>query len=207
MVDAKTFAIFRSPNRVTLDDELEDATADSFKDDDLMQFGFRRPGFSFDRKKWCFFHVDLIQPVEYNDQAFKHLLIPDDQKRLVHALVKTHSAEDQGFDDLIKGKGKGLIFVLHGSPGVGKTFTAESVADHLHRPLYVLHSGDLGVTPESVEAGLNDALALATAWKAVLLIDEADVFLEQRSVSDLTRNCLVSCESPTTKHRDITDDD
>ena len=33
---------------------------------------------------------------------------------------------------------------------------------------------------------------LAVAWNAILLIDEADVFLEQRSVQDLQRNCLVS---------------
>ena len=81
-------------------------------------------------------------------------------------------------------------------PGVGKTYTAESVADTLKRPLYVLHSGDLGVTPESVETNLSNALMLATTWQAVLLIDEADVFLEQRSVQDLTRNCLVSCKRP-----------
>ena len=84
------------------------------------------------------------------------------------------------------------MFVLHGCPGVGKTFTAESVADHIERPLYILNSGELGIEPQEVEENLNKALMLAVAWNAILLIDEADVFLEQRSVQDLQRNCLVS---------------
>lgn len=82
--------------------------------------------------------------------------------------------------------------MLHGCPGVGKTFTAESVADHIERPLYILNSGELGIQPQEVEENLNKALMLAVAWNAILLIDEADVFLEQRSVQDLQRNCLVS---------------
>jgi hypothetical protein len=67
------------------------------------------------------------------------------------------------------------------------------VADYLQRPLYVLNSGELGVDPTLVESHLTDALMLATTWNAIVLIDEADVFLEQRSVQDLQRNCLVSC--------------
>jgi hypothetical protein len=55
-------------------------------------------------------------------------------------------------------------------------------------------SGDLGVTATECEKALVDILDLATYWKAVLLIDEADVFLEQRSHSDLTRNGVVSGE-------------
>lgn len=31
-------------------------------------------------------------------------------------------------DDIIKGKGTGLILLLHGSPGTGKTLTAERYA-------------------------------------------------------------------------------
>jgi hypothetical protein len=34
----------------------------------------------------------------------------------------------------------------------------------------------------------------------VLLLDEADVFLEQRSLSDLERNSLVSGNPPSTPH-------
>ena len=53
-------------------------------------------------------------------------------------------------------------------------------------------AGDFGVSSSSVEQGLGDALQLATTWNAIILIDEADVFLERRSVHDLERNGLVS---------------
>lgn len=115
--------------------------------DDFMICDFQIPGFSLFDKKWCFFAVDFISDVEFNDTAFKQLLLPKNHKELVHALVKNHGSDD--FDDLIKGKGKGLVFVLHGAPGVGKTFTAESIADNVRKPLYVVSSGELGVEPVS----------------------------------------------------------
>jgi hypothetical protein len=43
-----------------------------------------------------------------------------------------------------------------------------------------------------VETRLSHALALATSWNAVVLIDEADVFLEERKLHDLKRNGLIS---------------
>ena len=68
----------------------------------------------------------------------------------------------------------------------------ESVADYTKKPLYTVSCGDLGVDAPAAEPALTDILDLATHWKAVLLIDEADIFLEQRSPSDLQRNGLVS---------------
>ncbi|KAL2049575.1 hypothetical protein ABVK25_010154 [Lepraria finkii] len=43
-----------------------------------------------------------------------------------------------------------------------------------------------------LESKLSQILDLAHKWHAVLLIDEADVFLEQREVRDVARNALVS---------------
>lgn len=36
---------------------------------------------------------------------------------------------------------------------------------------------------------------MTTRWNAVLLLDESDVFLEQRSIDDLERNRVVSSKS------------
>ena len=43
-----------------------------------------------------------------------------------------------------------------------------------------------------MEFDLGKALRLAEKWDAIILIDEADVFLEQRTTNDLVRNGLVS---------------
>lgn len=96
------------------------------------------------------------------------------------------------FDDFIAGKGQGLVACLHGPPGSGKTMTAESVAEYTKSPLYLISAGDLGADPKKLEISLSRTLRLCTIWNAVLLLDEADVFLEERSLHDLERNALVS---------------
>jgi len=45
-----------------------------------------------------------------------------------------------------------------------------------------------------VEERLSDWFRLAETWGAVMLLDEADVFLERRNRGDLARNSLVSGE-------------
>ena len=56
----------------------------------------------------------------------------------------------------------------------------------------MMSAGDLGTASHEVESSLSNVLEMASKWNAVLLLDEADVFLEQRSSHDLERNKLVS---------------
>ena len=53
-------------------------------------------------------------------------------------------------------------------------------------------SGDLGTTASALDSALSSILDLASSWKAIVLIDEADVFLERRDVHDLLRNAMVA---------------
>jgi len=94
--------------------------------------------------------------------------------------------------DFVPGKGNGLIFLLHGSPGVGKTCTAECIAEFTGRPLMILTSSDIGTDVDEVERSLTYSFKKARSWGVVLLIDEADVFMEKRTTADLTRNSLVA---------------
>jgi SpoVK/Ycf46/Vps4 family AAA+-type ATPase len=182
----------------------------ALSDDEFLICDNIIPGFSLSAKRWCFFQLDRIQEFKYNTDAFKSLVLAKEQKSMIHSLVRIHADERLQIDDLIEGKGKGMIFLLHGEPGVGKTLTAgmcivmgyygdvpangylESIADYTKRPLYTVSSGDLGSDPATTERALTDVLELATGWNAIVLIDEADVFLEQRSHHDLQRNGLVS---------------
>ncbi|KAF9226799.1 P-loop containing nucleoside triphosphate hydrolase protein [Gyrodon lividus] len=152
-------------------------------------------GFDIQKKTWESFDVDDIGPVTFDEKAWDHLVLDEDTKALIKGLVnvtKNSVPSKKLMTDVISGKGGGLIAVLHGPPGTGKTLTAEAVAEHLQRPLYNVASWELTTNPESLESNLRNILNLATAWDAVLLIDEADVFLEQRSLHEMERNALVS---------------
>ncbi|KAF5373720.1 hypothetical protein D9758_000991 [Tetrapyrgos nigripes] len=132
---------------------------------------------------------------ETAQKAWDHLVLDPDVKTLIKGLVdvtKNENTTTRMVTNGISGKGSGLIAVLHGPPGTGKTLTAEAVAEILQRSLYMVGSSELSTSPSSLESSLKSILKLASAWDAVLLIDEADVFLEQRSLHEIERNALVS---------------
>lgn len=73
-------------------------------------------------------NVDKIKDIEWDEDAFDNLVLPADRKTLLKSLVEAHN-QQLGFDDFIKGKGKGLVVNLFGSPGVGKTLSAEATSE------------------------------------------------------------------------------
>lgn len=95
----------------------------------------------------------------------------------------------------MRGKGRGLIILLHGPPGSGKTSTAETLAAYTQRPLYSITCGDLGTNPSDVERNLVIHTTRAHKWDCLLLLDEADVFVSRRDWRDTERNALVSGSS------------
>lgn len=82
------------------------------------------PGYSLVTKRWYNFDVSKIKDIQPSSNAFERLVLPQETKDLVCSLVDTKAGGDETFDDLIEGKGRGIVFLLHGPPGVGKTFTA-----------------------------------------------------------------------------------
>ncbi|CZT15096.1 uncharacterized protein RCC_00995 [Ramularia collo-cygni] len=179
------------------------------KNDDLyMLLPLRLYGYALTERKWHALNVNNFCERQA-DNSFDDLVLPEENKTLLRALVKNHMGLNTGENlpdnlprrrasmappslDIIRGKGRGLIILLHGVPGVGKTSTAESIAAQLDRPLFPITCGDLGTTAIEVEDALEDYFRLATKWKCVLLLDEADVFLAQRRGGDFKRNGLVS---------------
>ncbi|KAH9987836.1 hypothetical protein F4779DRAFT_611294 [Xylariaceae sp. FL0662B] len=149
-------------------------------------------GFDLKSKSWCELRVDDLQGMTWNDEAFDKLVLPGGEKELAWAFVENKGLSKAGFDDFIPDKGRGLIILMFGPPGVGKTFTAEAVAERSRVPLYSMSAGDLGTQPSEVENALERALDLCRMWNAMLLLDEADVFLGSRTSESLARNELVS---------------
>lgn len=78
--------------------------------------------------------IDNVDEIKKEERNFDKLVLPDGYKDIVQALVETHFKKQSHNADLVRGKGKGLIILLHGAPGVGKTSTAETVAEHTGKP-------------------------------------------------------------------------
>lgn len=55
-----------------------------------------------------------------------------------------------------------------------------------------MSAGDLSTSSDELETELSRIFDLADHWNAILLLDEADVFLEKRSLQSLERNGMVS---------------
>eukprot|EP00804_Cyclotella_cryptica_P007578 CCRYP_010666-RA/>CCRYP_010666-RA protein AED:0.06 eAED:0.06 QI:1072/1/1/1/0.66/0.5/4/655/681 len=149
-------------------------------------------GFSLTNKSWGDVLLDGIKDIQFDPEIFDRLFLPESRKRMIKALIK-HTNVEGGFHDLVAGKGEGTVFLLYGEPGNGKTLTAEAVAETLHRPLYSVSMGTLGTTADELEKRLSEILLLSSKWNALVLLDEADSFLEARSPhSSLERNAMVS---------------
>jgi hypothetical protein len=80
-------------------------------------------GYSLDEKRWGFFKVDFIQYVDFDDHAFDLLEIDPRSKRVISSIMM-HRIFMGPIGDFVKGKGKGMVVLLHGESGVGKTLAA-----------------------------------------------------------------------------------
>ncbi|CAM1511017.1 Fc.00g085300.m01.CDS01 [Cosmosporella sp. VM-42] len=183
-------------NEQTNDDETEEAEKDTvpvFTDEEYLIASPVVLGFAFSEKQWLEFTVSGVKDIKWNEKAWDSLVLEDGTKDLIKALVesrKYHAAAT--IDDVIQGKGKGLVTVLHGPPGTGKTLTAEGISELLKCPLYMASAGELGTDSRFLETELQKILDICHTWGAILLLDEADVFLEKRNMHDIHRNALVS---------------
>ncbi|KFY09596.1 hypothetical protein V491_08077 [Pseudogymnoascus sp. VKM F-3775] len=149
-------------------------------------------GYCLTFKSWAEFDVENVGPIRWSENAFARLVLPHGYKDIIRAFVQEQLSRDDDFDDIISGKGLGFIMLLSGDPGVGKTLTAESVAEEMHQPLYSMSAGELGETAAEVEDSLELVLELTSKWNAILLLDECDMFLEARTTADIKRNRLIS---------------
>lgn len=149
-------------------------------------------GYALKEKQWLNLFVNSVHDITFNSRAFESLVLPENQKELILGFTATQQGYRNTYDDVIEGKGRGIIILLCGPPGVGKTLTAESVAEEMKVPLFIMSAGDLGIDSRHIEARLLNVLGMCTRWNAILLLDEAEIFLEERSLHELERNKIVS---------------
>ncbi|QET04774.1 MULTISPECIES: ATP-binding protein [Cupriavidus] len=133
-------------------------------------------------------HVQHLTEYRYRPEMRDKLVLPDQHRDLIDILT---SHMDVLVQDFVPGKSGGTTILCQGAPGLGKTLTAEVYAEVVGKPLYRVHSGQLGTTAASVGASLMEILRRAMRWNAVLLLDEADVYIRRRG-NDLEHNAIVA---------------
>jgi DNA replication protein DnaC len=83
--------------------------------------------FNIETKKWDKLDVTKFHDIPWSERVFDNLVLDPSEKDLLLALIdRDEFKNSKGFDDFISGKGKGLIMLLCGPPGVGKTLSAET---------------------------------------------------------------------------------
>ncbi len=132
-------------------------------------------------------HVNNLTQYAYRPEAANGLIIPPRDRALIDMLVGQSANK---FRDVIVGKGASMNVLACGEPGTGKTLTAEAFAEFKGRPLYTVQCSQLGLDPDTIENNLAVILRRANRWNAVLLLDEADVYIARRG-SSLAHNAIV----------------
>jgi ribosomal protein L12E/L44/L45/RPP1/RPP2 len=131
-------------------------------------------------------YVDQLADYVYQTDLGRKLILPAEVTDLVTMLVGHRG----GFKDIIGNKGGGAIILCAGPPGTGKTLTSEIYSEAMERPLYSVQCSQLGTDPDALETELLKVFARAQRWGAILLLDEADVYVASRG-RDLTQNAIV----------------
>jgi Cdc6-like AAA superfamily ATPase len=144
MIDVPTFRKLHAENMsYVIHESVETMTPAEMEQEEPPDTAFyylvplQTKGFNLRTKKWVDLNMDQIGPVVWNEKAFDSLVLNKGKKtkELITALVSKQISSSKS-TDVIAGKGNGLILLLHGGPGTGKTLTAEGVAELAKKPLY-----------------------------------------------------------------------
>ena len=117
------------------------ADPDEIEDDDKILLPPHVLGWVLRSRKWVRFNVDFIQDVSYTS-GFDALVLPPGHKETVRALVANHArgpaestkiSSDDNSIDLVRGKGQGLVILLHGAPGNGLCLISTNIITECDR--------------------------------------------------------------------------
>lgn len=145
-------------------------------------------GFDLERHQYAWFHIGNIEPYKYDAGVRNKLILPQEHRDLIDILTTDLSVFEE---DIVRGKSGGTPILCYGKPGLGKTLTAEVYSEIIGKPLYRVDAGQLGTTIKEVEENLETVLKRAERWGAIMLIDEADVYIRRRG-DDMNQNAIVA---------------
>ncbi|KAK1254126.1 hypothetical protein MKX08_008121, partial [Trichoderma sp. CBMAI-0020] len=169
IVDEHEYNTFREGNRA-LFDSIPVNSAD-LSDGQMILLPPQVYGFVLRMRRWATFDIDLLTNPTYGNE-WDNLVINQDNKKMILALVETH---ERPRDTQTRTSG-----------------VLDLIQAHTKRPLFPITCGDIGDKAETVERNLEKNFQLAHKWGCVMLLDEADIFLEARTGNDIERNAIAS---------------
>lgn len=137
--------------------------------------------------RWLY--APTVKEYVYDESIEEKIVLPEEHKDLINILLSS-DIKSMG-SDIIEGKGDGTIILSKGPAGVGKTVTAEVFSEKKHLPLYSVHSGQLGISGETLERKMKEVFEKVERWGCILLLDEADVYIRKRD-NDVNHNAIVA---------------
>lgn len=147
-------------------------------------------GFEMKSGMYCNVHVDAVSTHVFNPKVISSLHIPKTHKNFLKVLIEQATNEEFDGKDVVYGKGQGTCVLASGAPGLGKTLAAEVIAENCQMPLYSVQCSQLGISADRVEVALRTVTSRAARIGAVLLLDEADVYIRHRG-EDIVHNAIV----------------
>ena len=139
-------------------------------------------------------HCTLWEPTynlteyQYDSSASDKLILPNNQRDLIDILV----GETNFFlEDIVSSKSTAASILCKGKPGLGKKLTAEVYSQIVRKPLYQVHSDQLGTDPSDIDGKLKTILERSARWGAVLLLNEVDIYIRKRDNS-IQHNAIVT---------------
>ena len=85
------------------------------------------PGYALSERFWGYFQIEdsSLKPIEGGENLVEELQIDPKRRAMISDLIRYHNSHPAPMKDLVAEKGNGIIILLHGSPGCGKTLTAD----------------------------------------------------------------------------------
>jgi hypothetical protein len=180
------------PSTVVLEPQLEDKYAGRsggrYHNNDGWTLPFVRV-FSMKHKNYFYVDVEDLKEHVFHQDGKDKIVLPSNMRVALESIF--NAKQGHIFGDIFHGRHGGIVVLANGPSGVGKTLTAEVFAEFQKRPLYTMEMSEIGTSLKDVEMNLQKIFARAKKWNAVLLFDEADIFLSERVSSDLERSAIV----------------
>jgi hypothetical protein len=157
----------------------------------LAGYGYKYKVYIPEHRGYIEIDRSFLEARPFKDMALNDVIMAPVTRRKLMSAISDTSADlrEWGLENFTKGKG--TIILGHGGPGLGKTATAEAVAEHLRRPLYIVENNMFGNDAASFEKGLKEINERADRWNAVILWDECEVFLQHRG-ADPVQNARIT---------------